>query len=320
MSVYKSLTTSDVIITPFKTNKTFSFNGGDFTSSNIGIDRFIGQNIPFISGSNTTGHISTQYKSLIYNSVKQLYYSNYLRGEDGSPAILPLFNTDGTITAEGSANQPMFDNYLSNTLEASRLFPTASNDEIGVIAIPSNLFGEYIKPGTFRFEYSGTLTGTITDDGNGGLFQDGAKIGDIIYQHGMAIITSAGSSITGSVYGTALYGTGVYSNANSSELNYLLTTGNVTCSFQSTMTIHESQYKCTFSPNEYTYTQNPSAISGSLNSGIVYDFLTGSYFEPYITTVGLYNNANQLVAVGKLSQPLQSSNVTDTTILVNLDL
>jgi hypothetical protein len=86
------------------------------------------------------------------------------------------------------------------------------------------------------------------------------------------------------------------------------------------MTIYESQYKCTFSPNEYTYTQNPSAISGSLNSGIVYDFLTGSYFEPYITTVGLYNNANQLVAVGKLSQPLQSSNVTDTTILVNLDL
>ena len=36
--------------------------------------------------------------------------------------------------------------------------------------------------------------------------------------------------------------------------------------------------------------------------------------------VGLYNNANQLVAVGKLAQPLQSSNTTDTTILVNLDL
>jgi hypothetical protein len=48
---------------------------------------------------------------------------------------------------------------------------------------------------------------------NGNLFQSGAKVGDIIYQHGMAIITSAGSSITGSVYGTALYGTGIYGNA-----------------------------------------------------------------------------------------------------------
>jgi hypothetical protein len=64
---------------------------------------------------------------------------------------------------------------------------------------------------------------------------------------------------------------------------------------------------------------NPSIISGS-STGTVYDFATGSYFESYITTVGLYNNANQLVAVGKLAQPLQSSNTTDTTILVNLDL
>ena len=105
-----------------------------------------------------------------------------------------------------------------------------------------------------------------------------------------------------------------------SDLNKIITGSNITCSFQSTMTIYESQYKCTLRENEFNYTQNPSAISGSSNSGIVYDFLTGSYFEPYVTTVGLYNNANQLVAVGKLAQPLQSSNTTDTSILVNLDL
>ena len=324
MSVYKSLTTSDVIVTPFKANKDFSFTGEDFTASNIGIDRFIGTNITssFQSGSNPTGQIASYNKQIIYNSIKQLYYSNYLNGDDGSPANLPQFNSDGTITIQGGSGsyQPMYDNYLSNTLDANRLFPSSSNDEIGVIAVPSNLFGEYIKPGTFRFEYNGTSDGVITDDGNGGLFQDGNKIGDIIYQHGMAIITSAGSSITGSVYGTAVYGTGTYSTANSNDLNYLITNENVTCSFQSTMTIYESQYKCTFNPNEFTYTQNPSAISGSLNSGIVYDFLTGSYFQPYATTIGLYNNTNQLIAVGKLSQPLQSSNVTDTTILVNLDL
>lgn len=317
MSVYKSLTTSDVIITPFKTNKNFSFIGTNFTSSNIGIDRFVGTNSPYISGSDNTGHITLQSKSLIYNSVKQLYYSNFTRGEDGSTVLTSSVLPDGVRVGQGGI-QPMYDNYLSNTLEASRLFPTASGDEIGVIAIPSNLFGEYIKPGTFRFEYNGTSNGIITDDGNGGLFQDGAKIGDIIYQHGMAIVTSAGSSITGSVYGTALYGTGVYSTANSNDLNYLITTTNATCSFESNLTIYESQYKCTFNPNEFTYTQNPSSLSGS--GGVPYDFVTGSYFEPYITTIGLYNNANQLVAVGKLSQPLQSSNVTDTTILVNLDL
>ena len=319
MSVYKSLTTSDVIVTPFKTNKSFSFLGDNLTSSSISIDRFIGQNIPYISGSNNTGKIVTQSKSLIYNSAKQLYYSNYIRGENGSTVLTSSINPDG-IRIGQSGIQPMYDNFLPNTLLANRLFPTASNDEIGVISIPSNLFGEYIMPGTFKFEYNGTSNGIITDDGNGGLFENEAKIGDIIYQHGIAIITSAGSSITGSVYGTAIYGTGVYSNKNSNDLNYFMSTNNVTCSFQSTMTIYESQYKCTFSPNEFTYTQNPSSISGSTNTGIPYDFVTGSYFEPYITTVGLYNGANQLVAVGKLSQPLQSSNITDTTILVNLDL
>jgi hypothetical protein len=327
MSVYKPFTTSDVVVTPFKVNKSFTFTGAsEFTSSNVGIDRFFGKNTPYISGSNTTGEISTQNQTLIYESIKQLYYSNFLNGADGSPANLAKFNNDGTITVQGGSGsyQPMYDNYLPDTLDANRLFPTASNDRIGVISIPSNLFGENIKPGTFSYSYTGPapsfISGEFTDDENGNLFKNGDKVGDIIYQHGIMVLTAFGTSITGSVYGTALYGTGVYSTAGAQELDIVIGSSNVTCSFQSTTTIYESQYKCTLRENEYNYTQNPSAISSSLNSGIVHDFLTGSYFEPYITTVGLYNNANQLVAVGKLAQPLQSSNTTDTTILVNLDL
>ena len=325
MSVYKPFITSDVVVTPFKVNKSFTLKGAsEFTASNVGIDRFVGKNLQstlFVSGSNPTGQISIQNQELVYDSVKQLYYSNYLRGDDGSPAFTASFNIDGTITAEGGPNQPMYYNYLTNTLDANRLFPTASNDEIGVISIPSNLFGEYIKPGTFEYIYTGSFTsGLITDDGEGGLFTLGLKIGDIIYQHGMIILTAYGSSITGSLYGSALYGTGSYGTSDTQELNELITSNNVTCSFQSTTTIYESQYKCTIRENEYNYTQNPSAISSSLNSGIVLNFLTGSYFEPYVTTIGLYNNSNQLIAVGKLAQPLQSSNTTDTTILVNLDL
>ena len=56
----------------------------------------------------------------------------------------------------------------------------------------------------------------------------------------------------------------------------------------------------------------------SLNS-IYYDFATGSDFSPYVTTIGLYNETNQLVAVGKLPQPLPISLYTDTTFVVNFD-
>ena len=323
MSVYKPFTTSDVVVTPFKVNKSFSFQGASaLTASNVGIDRFFGKNIQstlFVSGSNPTGQISSQNQELVYESVKQLYYSNYLRGEDGSTVNTASFNTDGTITATGGPNQPMYDNFLTNTLDANRIFPTASNDSIGVISIPSNLFGEYIKPGTF------TLTSPhndLKDDGEGGLFESTQKVGDIIYQHGIIILTAFGSSITGSIYGygSSIYGTSIYGSNTLADLDEIITGSNVNISFQSTNTIFESQYKSTLLANEFNYTQNPSAISSSSNSGVVSNFLTSSYFQPYITTVGLYNNANQLVAVGKLAQPLQSSNTTDTTILVNLDL
>ena len=302
MSVYKPFTTSDVVVTPFKVNKSFSFEGASaFTSSNVGIDRFIGKNIQstfFVSGSNPTGQISSQNQELVYESIKQLYYSNYLRGEDGSTVNTASFNIDGTITATGGANQPMYDNFLTNTLDANRVFPTGSNDQIFITSIPSNLFGENIKPGSFTF--SDLINKfEVTDDGQGNLISASIKVGDIIYPHGVAITTTH------------------YAPGLPTELANVNT---ITCSFQSTMTIYESQYKCTLLANEFNYTQNPSAISSSSNSGVVSDFLTGSYFQPYITTVGLYNNANELVAVGKLAQPLQSSNTTDTTILVNLDL
>ena len=324
MSAYKPFTTSDVVVTPFKVNKSFTFKGAsEFTASNVGIDRFFGKNTPYISGSNLTGEISTQNQTLIYESTKQLYYSNFLFGQDGSPANLPQFNTDGTITIQGGSGsyQPMYDNYLPDTLDANRLFPTASNDRIGIISIPSNLFGENIKPGTFEYVYTGSsLSGKFNDDENGNLGKNGSKVGDIIYQHGIISF----NLIWYFNYRKCLWNSFIWNwslfTAGALELDDVISSTNITCSFQSTTTIFESQYKCTLRENEFNYTQNPSAISGSSNSGIVYNFLTGSYFEPYITSVGLYNNANELVAVGKLSQPLQSSNTTDTTILVNLDL
>jgi len=321
MSVYKPFTTSDIILSPFEVNKSFTFQGTAAVTGS-GIDRFIGKNLEpilWIPGSNPTGQISTQDQFLVYRSIRELYYSNFLKGVNGSPVGLASFNPDGTITGPGYT--PNYYNYLSNTLNADRFFPTSSNAGIGVIAIPSNLFGEHIKPNTFSFKYSNSSTsGIITDDGEGNLISSNLKVGDIIYQHGMAILTSYGNTITGSVYGSVLYGTAQYGTTDEEELEEVITSDNVTCSFESTITLYESQYKCTIRENEYNFSQNPTIISGSSDSGIVSNFATGSYFTPYVTTVGLYNNDKQLLAVGKLSQPLPLSTTTDTNIIINLDL
>ena len=57
----------------------------------------------------------------------------------------------------------------------------------------------------------------------------------------------------------------------------------------------------------------------SKNTEVYHDFCTGSLFSPYVTTVGLYNESNDLVCVGKLARPLPISLYTDTTFMINFD-
>jgi hypothetical protein len=317
MSVFKPFITSDVIVSPFEVNKSFTFQGNELTGSNVEIDRFIGRNVTeslWVSGSYPTGQINIQDQILVYRSIRELYYSNYLSGSNGSPAGTASFNNDGTIT--GPIYTPSYYNYLSTTLLVNRYIPTGSNETIGVISIPSNLWGEYLKPGSVTIS-NGIIT--LQDDGNGNMLYNSQKYGDVIYEHGVIIITSDGI-IGQSGYGGIAYGSGIYGGNTISLINSFATGSNITCSFSSSFTIYETQYKCTLRENEFNFTQNPTAVSSSLNSGVLYDFATGSFFTPYVTMVGLYDNSYNLLAIAKLAQPLPTSAVTDTSILVNLDL
>ena len=42
-------------------------------------------------------------------------------------------------------------------------------------------------------------------------------------------------------------------------------------------------------------------------------------FMPYVTTIGLYNENQELMLVAKLSQPMQLNPYTDTNFIVRLD-
>lgn len=56
------------------------------------------------------------------------------------------------------------------------------------------------------------------------------------------------------------------------------------------------------------------------NGDIYSDFVSGSYFTPYLTSVGLYNDDQELVAVAKLSTPTPISKFVDTNVYINLDM
>ena len=90
--------------------------------------------------------------------------------------------------------------------------------------------------------------------------------------------------------------------------------------FQGSHLIYENEYKCTIDEYEFNNTLNPTVRKiKSIQSENLANFATGSLFKPYITTVGLYNENNELLVVGKLGQPIKTSNETDTTLVLRWD-
>jgi hypothetical protein len=327
MSAYKQFLSADVIVTPFEVNKRFYFEGASsFTGSNVGIDRYLGENQNTVLfnplTSDTTGQITTQYQTLVYNSVKQLYYGNNLGSANyGSPAttssLVPGNDVLGNVIVGSTSSAGRYFTYPQTTLTFQKTFPTESSARIGVISIPVGMYGNYIQPNSF---YISSSTGLLTDDGEGNLLYNGTICGNIFYGQGLAVITTFSSSGAGTfgVYGSGSYGFSTYGYSDSEILDSFIVSNYVTCSFSSSFTIYETQYKCTLRENEFNFSLNPSITSGSTD-GTPYGFVTESYFSPYVTTVGLYDEEQNLLAVGKLAQPLPTSPTTDTTILINID-
>jgi len=89
--------------------------------------------------------------------------------------------------------------------------------------------------------------------------------------------------------------------------------------FNSTQTIYEHEIICRTKPNEFNLTLNPTIrVNNSLRSERPKDFVTGS-FSPYITTIGLYNDNYQLVAVAKMSSPIPKRDDIPMNFVIRFD-
>lgn len=98
------------------------------------------------------------------------------------------------------------------------------------------------------------------------------------------------------------------------------------------MIIYEQNVICHVKDNEFNTSYNPTLLQNNLFSGSNFVsqslstplpelkyFATASYFEPYVTTIGLYNEQNDLLAVAKLSQAIPISQDTDMTFVIKYD-
>ena len=154
-------------------------------------------------------------------------------------------------------------------------------------------------------------------------------IGALFYQAGIAVLTASlfsGSHGVGAVkaekFYYAPYGqpyrtvqqtlTSSAISASCDALRHII--GNI--SFNNTTEINSKIYFCRVPHNMFNYSANPTYLTGSK---IRVKNNASDSPVAYITTVGLYNSSNELLAVAKLSEPIRKDPTNDITIRVRLD-
>ena len=143
--------------------------------------------------------------------------------------------------------------------------------------------------------------------GTGGYLQSGSKIG------------KSNGHVKGVGFGRDTgVGTGAADNAgkmvNSILLGVDAQQGGLT--FRSEEDQTSVSYFCRAKARDFNFSNNPTFSSGSDNGFSNTDFEGNP--QSFITTVGLYNSGDNLVAVGRLSTPVKKNYTTEATIKVNL--
>jgi len=82
-------------------------------------------------------------------------------------------------------------------------------------------------------------------------------------------------------------------------------------------TVTSTHYFVRVKNAEYNFSNNPSFVTGSVGEFAQPTFIGDP--KVYITTIGLYNDRQELLAVAKLSQPVQKSFSKEALIKVKLD-
>jgi hypothetical protein len=309
--MYKEIPKSDIIVRPLRVYKEWSLDEND-------IQPIFGKNVnDSLFDADTAEKSGGFYKRLVYDSTKAQFYNN--------PATASIITEVGLRKSYASTDERMIE------------------DEIVVFPIAQSQYGEGIKIGSVTLLDDDTGR-TYTDDRHSNLIDSGSNIkGNIFYDLGLVVVTK--DIVSGSNYNTfrlnfrstkTIYENEIFISVLENEYNFSQNpsayyedgakTTYVSLTNPYDITGATTINKIIYSPgikyvkNKYTATDGvteldfriPSSINPSIKAGFAdYDEmsatdLTGSYLAPYITTIGLYDEDLDMVAVAKLPQPIKS--------------
>lgn len=153
------------------------------------------------------------------------------------------------------------------------------------------------------------------------LSSGGNIYGTVFYQAGVVVLNAATldtSNWISSSYITT--GTGStdhgFASASITEIadSFRRLVGNI--QFTNNTQLYSTVYNCRIDANEFNFSSNPTYVS---SSKIVVKNVSTDKNYSYITTIGLYSDNDELLAVAKLSEPLRNTDAVNYTLSVRLD-
>ena len=171
------------------------------------------------------------------------------------------------------------------------------------------------------------VSGSLDGGSNIHNSSDPVVYGLLYPQHGIAILNgdkldldySGGGVNFGTVTGSGVQGENAkklfVALSSSNDLTAASINGGVQA--RSAENVKSTYYFVRAKNAEYNYSNNPSYVTGSLGQLTFNSFKSDP--QAYITTVGLYNDRRELLAVAKLSQPLLKNFTREALIKVKLD-
>jgi len=345
----KEIPKSDVVVRPFKVYKEWTLDETDITP-------VIGQRIEnSLFDADTDPKSGDYYERLVFDSIKAQFYNNPMTAsvvtevgnrenytsefERNLLGDIFLVDDDGDFILDDDGNYVLVENPYG---------------KIWVLAIPQQYYGEGIKVGSVSL-VDNTNGITYTDDGNSNLVNtnndtalDGTEIfGNIFYDRGLIVAHTLREDLgelerfTLSYRSTmTIYENEIFLSVNENEFNvsqnpsavYEIGGKKITTSItkpgtllSAGETVSKGIYKegSKYIKNkDYPFVSSYDGVTkGSFDDYIVSGSTdqTGSYLTPFITTIGLYDDELNMVAVAKLPQPIKSLPDYPVNFIVRFD-
>ena len=262
-------------------------------------------------------------KRELYESVNIITVPQKFFGEEIKPNSFRLVDnsTDSTITiiddGDGNlydlAHSSSFANYKSASFDRAYLTADASGSQVGNI---------FYKHGIVAITETGSYRRVGLTNGDDG-FSFSFRSTHTIYQHQYNCkVMPSDLNKTMNISVTEGYSGSITTATESiTRYKYFGPGDEPGPGFRYGDTTHDGLGPAVYGSATYWQFLGGQSFSKQYNATDTFNnFVTHSDFAPYITNVGLYNETNNLVALGKLARPIKNDLETPLNLVIRFDL